>query len=162
PEVFSPSRFIFWLLFMPAFCFFGVPWVEKLCAGLFGSVNPDLAALVVVGSMPMARLGQRNDGALMAVALAALAGVVHIQPAGLVANAFLLLESALILSSLAGISVGRCVLRPILLAVLALRGHLPWRYQDFVAYAMEILVLRQMGEEVGFTHRLLRDHFAHL
>ena len=45
-------------------------------------------------------------------------------------------------------------------AVLVARGSLPVRTRRFLGYAVEAMLLKRVGHEYEFVHRLLRDHFA--
>jgi DNA polymerase III delta prime subunit len=137
----------------------GIGW---LGARLLGPAIPGWAIFVAVCWLGHTgeNWGSSRDGAYAAMALSVVLGMLQRHFSVTVAAAFLLTEGGLFLSSLAGISVGRFFLRPIVTTLLAIRGRLPWRYQRFVTYATEILLLRRTGEECGFAHRLLRDHFA--
>lgn len=45
---------------------------------------------------------------------------------------------------------------------LALFGPIPWNYQRLLDYAVECILLRKIGDDYIFTHRLLLEYFASL
>ena len=53
-----------------------------------------------------------------------------------------------------------CVQHFALRFVLWCGGHVPWRYQRFLDYATERMLLQRIGGRYRFLHVLLRDHFA--
>lgn len=44
--------------------------------------------------------------------------------------------------------------------LLIMRGYIPQDFKAFLNYATDTLLLKQVGAEYEFIHRLLRDHFA--
>lgn len=52
------------------------------------------------------------------------------------------------------------LLNPALRLLLALRGDICLRYQAFLDYSVQAMLLKHVGAEYEFIHRLLRDHFA--
>jgi HEAT repeat protein/DNA polymerase III delta prime subunit len=54
----------------------------------------------------------------------------------------------------------RLVLDPILKLILVVRNSICFRYKQFLKYATNTMLLKEVGIEYEFVHRLLRDHFA--
>lgn len=55
---------------------------------------------------------------------------------------------------------GFCLQHYLLRAFLALAGCTPWRYQRFLDYATDRVLLRRIGRGYIFYHRLLMDYFV--
>jgi HEAT repeat protein/DNA polymerase III delta prime subunit len=54
----------------------------------------------------------------------------------------------------------RLVLNPILKLILVVRNSISFRYKKFLKYATNTMLLKEVGVEYEFVHRMLRDHFA--
>ncbi len=52
------------------------------------------------------------------------------------------------------------LLNPLLRVTLAIAKKICFRYQSFLDYATDTMLLKRVGTEYEFVHRLLRDHFA--
>ncbi len=72
-----------------------------------------------------------------------------------VANGILLGVAAAIL--VAGITATK---HYVLRAMLAWRGHAPWRYRRFLDHSVKLIFLRRVGGGYVFVHRLLLDYLA--
>jgi NACHT domain len=71
------------------------------------------------------------------------------------------LTCGLILGLLGGLNTGRAYLQHYALRFLLWRnGTMPWHYVRFLDYAAERILLRRVGGNYIFLHRLLLDYFA--
>jgi energy-coupling factor transporter ATP-binding protein EcfA2 len=119
-----------------------------------GPPTPALAAGMVV-----VWIGS-NEDALIGAALGAVLGLLLRGPAGALVGVFLFPYVERFSPGTTRRWINRLFLQPLLTPLLVARGHAPWRYARFVRCAAAMLLLKKVGEEYEFTHRLLRDHFA--
>lgn len=71
-------------------------------------------------------------------------------------------RSAMIFGLIVGIDTSGLVERVVLRLLLKRIGYMPWNYPQFLDYAAERILLRKVGRNYIFVHRLLLEYFAAL
>jgi HEAT repeat protein len=104
------------------------------------SFDPAVIAQIVLGSVVGGMLG-RAPGAVMGCLIATVISIKWTLP-GL------------------GSFCRRKILDPVLRVQLVLSRSVPWKFPIMLRYAVDTLLLKDVGSEFEFVHRLLRDHFA--
>lgn len=59
-----------------------------------------------------------------------------------------------------GSSVREHLASPCLILIVAFSRNLPYRMTRFIGFALGALLLKRNGQEIEFSHRIIRDHFA--
>jgi len=112
-----------------------------------------------IGEFRMIFIGIR---ALIIVLFVALVFILQAGALGIIIAAFIFLVAGGIVSMFT-VHIGQAAVQHFAIRwVLTQAGYMPPNYMDFLGYAADIKILRQMGERFAFMHTPLRDHIAGL